>query len=258
MSPLSPITTSNELETVKEIVQAYHQIFKIWTTQYQSLEPIQSITSTVPTDNDNDSPTTHTLHRAPHSASTNLRSIGATAVPLDTSPQVTQAYLNRDNCDFALDTFLCPLREKLQSIGARVNSLLVTPFPLLRLHFSGEAISYSPHSVFGITDRLSEQYIADFTIEQYGFEGSAHWFMKEEEYLEVFTEDGRWRIAEDEDVEDGGLHRAEGLERWKGVIRRVCCGLDWGRIEGLEGEERWGFVGEEVRRAFDEVVMGDS
>jgi hypothetical protein len=73
--------------------------------------------------------------------------------------------------------FLERIREALRPIGATVDWLIVFPLRRTYIHHSAHPRTFEEvlHSVFAITTADREQYVADFTIEQFGY-SAADWF----------------------------------------------------------------------------------
>ncbi|KAF2634407.1 hypothetical protein P280DRAFT_524135 [Massarina eburnea CBS 473.64] len=150
------------------------------------------------------------------------------------------------------------MRERLQSMGARIDWLLVSPYPLVTFRFFGDKVQNCKHSVFGITSQNAEQYIADFTIEQFGYNGETRWFLSLAEYMESISGDGKWHLANDEDLESHGAgtgtETGGQMESWREVLMQFAYGLDWEKLNGMCREDRLNCVEKQAREVFDGVA----
>jgi hypothetical protein len=118
-----------------------------------------------------------------------VTSAGALAYPPGTPTHIRRQSQKFNWCDNSIKIFLYYLLPLMQEIGAKIEWLTVTSNPRVVYHW----FNCSPrpdirHSVFLITSRTGEQYVADFTIEQFGFEEEM-WFTKREEYMDMCTLD---------------------------------------------------------------------
>jgi hypothetical protein len=127
-------------------------------------------------------------------------------------------------------------------VNAKIEWFAVDAKPLLLFHWYGSPLQLKVrHSVFRITTKLGEEYIADFTIEQFGYP-SAMWFMGKQEYVEKCTT-GK-EMMQPCEVEIASAMKGEvEMTRKVEVIRELCRKSDfrrwrqWGensRIEWLE------------------------
>jgi hypothetical protein len=237
-------------DEIKAVLDVYNIIFHTFTL-YQPLASVSDIKTTQPSPSTM-SPTVYTLHKDAY----RRFSRGISSLPPRTSEVVIKAYLKKDLCDFALETMLRPICTRLRTVGARVDWLIVSPAPQLLLHFEDEKVETPAHSVLSVTCRNGEQYIADFTIEQFGYP-SAAWFMAQNDYLEGCTTDGMWELAGDEVLGDLGVDLRTEVEsqstskKWHAAVREVCYALNWDGIDILEKEERM----DVVRRRAEEVFL---
>ncbi|EFQ89617.1 hypothetical protein PTT_14049 [Pyrenophora teres f. teres 0-1] len=87
------------------------------------------------------------------------------------------------HCDYSIILFLMYLERALARYGATVKWLTVKTRPYVLFHRQYERPDADVrHSVFEITARSGNQYIADFTIEQFGYPGYM-WFMNKTVYM---------------------------------------------------------------------------
>jgi hypothetical protein len=158
-----------------------------------------------------------------------------------------QAYLKLHQCDFALEGMIQPIRDKLKETGAKVEWLLVLPRAKILLQMCYDDTE-PPHSVFEITSSMGQEYIVDFTIEQYGHSPD-DWFTTKEDYLARFTEGGIWIVAPPSH-QTAGKQSKEDLEHLL-KLELMCWDLDWKILDGMEREERLQFVYEAAFDAFE-------
>jgi hypothetical protein len=78
------------------------------------------------------------------------------------------------------------------------------------------------HFVFCITSVRGEQFIADFTIEQFGYHGT-DWFTKQTEYFESRV-DRDWRIDSEDrmDQTEGEVLGCTSQTLFKDIVDAVC------------------------------------
>jgi hypothetical protein len=86
-------------------------------------------------------------------------------------------------------------------LRARVDELNVTVEPIAAFHYADYAAKVRSHSFCLITSACGEQFVADFTIEQFGF-GSEMVFMRRMEYQD--------------EVYGGGKVEGLAVEEWLG------------------------------------------
>ena len=90
-------------------------------------------------------------------------------------------------CDCSIKLFLVHLASALAIYSATVKWYTVVIKPSILIHWQHEPHTlYVRHSVFEITARSGKKYIADFTIEQFGFPAFM-WFMHKETYMHQCT-----------------------------------------------------------------------
>jgi hypothetical protein len=224
---------------MEAILEVYATIFRTFTFN-QLLPSVSHIANPVTVAS---SPTTSSIVCTLHKDPAHRFSLGHSCLPANAPSIVQDAYLNLDLCDFALEAMIWPISARLRTVGARVDWLLVTPAPLLFIHFHGEKVERATHSVMSITSENGEQYIVDFTVQQFGYPAGC-WIMDREDYLEACTADKSWQLAEEEDfgVEgvDTGVEGGEGgtMAKWRSAVRNMCLELDWYELDGLERKER--------------------
>ncbi|KNG44083.1 hypothetical protein DDE82_002166 [Stemphylium lycopersici] len=107
--------------------------------------------------------------------------------PPEIQARVRMGSLKYNHCDYSIQLFLIYLEPLLREVGAKVEWFAVGAKPMVLFHsLPRPAQLYIRHSVFIITTTRSEEFIADFTIEQFGFP-DAWWFMEKTAYLRLCT-----------------------------------------------------------------------
>lgn len=158
------------------------------------------------------------------------------------------AVLKLDGCDLGVLAFLPHVTDSLRKFGARVGWLVVHAKPRILIHYSSEHLGEPIHSVFGITSSRGEQFIADFTIEQFGYEADC-WFSRKSDYLHHCTQDGKFRLAADDEVAEleevtaSNTHMSSVVETAKTVYEQ----LNWKTYEDLPLQERKSWVESSTR-----------
>jgi hypothetical protein len=142
-----------------------------------------------------------------------------------------------NHCDVSIQFFLIYLEPLLKKIGARVEWLAVCPNPRMVFHWA-ESIPLPEvrHSVFYITAKTGETFVADFTIEQFGF-GEDMWFLPAKEYMQVCTRGRHCRQPSEGEIQSARRGEFDIRVRKGFVAREVCCGADvdqWRKKGGLE------------------------
>ena len=174
------LVTANESE--------YDQIKRV-------LEPFRQIFMTILENAENDCVSHFTIDRTYnpavitlHPANGNNFSVsakGRAAFPLSIPYDMQTAILKFNQCDLSVLSLLCWIRDALRPTGATVDWLMIVSVrPLSILHYSDEepVTRNGRHSVLAITTASGEQYIADFTIEQFGYPAEL-WFLRKQTIL---------------------------------------------------------------------------
>ncbi|KAF2854221.1 hypothetical protein T440DRAFT_270700 [Plenodomus tracheiphilus IPT5] len=152
-----------------------------------------------------------------------------TSMPHDTHISIRNAIPKLNMCDYAVLVFLPYLTDVPRKINARVDWLFIEFQPLFNLCLEGCELPKSPkHSIFSITTSGGEQFIADFTIEQFGYHGR-YWITPKAEYLEQYTTNGAYHIATDDDKEI--IQDFVNIDRVGNMFQHatylVCSAFDW-------------------------------
>ena len=183
---------------------------------------------------------------------TSAELVGAEAsIPQGTPINIRNAILKADMCDFALLVFLPHVAHVLEKIGARVDWLTLYMQPVLRLFRNGESLRERVlHSVFIITTSNANQFIADFTIEQFGY-NSRHWITPKSEYLIEFSADGTFSIAADGhmDLVRLSANQCDFMAIFQHIADDVCSQFDWGTYCRHQLPDRLPWVRALVRNA---------
>jgi hypothetical protein len=126
---------------------------------------------------------------------------GPAAFPADTHPALQLSILKINTCDLAVHSLLPYLTIALQKLRACADWLVVDASPKCMFHYFPEQVQQGLHSVFIITSATGNQYIADFTLEQFGFDANM-WFMKKNDYYDQVTDKEYWRLADQACVDE--------------------------------------------------------
>ncbi len=155
-----------------------------------------------------------------------IQTFGAFAHPPGTC-QAQRMMSNKFNlCDLSIQLFFCYLEPALEGFGATVNWLAVEAKSHTVYHLEGRAPDvHVRHSVFSITTRFGEEYIADFTIEQLGFP-SGWWLMRRRDYEDMCTTRRRRQQPSGEEVERARRGECMDWSRKRHVVREVCGSIN--------------------------------
>lgn len=95
--------------------------------------------------------------------------------------------LKHNHCDYSIHLFLTYLEPVFRKFGAKIEWFAVGANPMVLFHSLPRPAQLNiRHSVFSITTARGEEFIADFTIEQFGFPGSS-WFTQKTAYVAQCT-----------------------------------------------------------------------
>lgn len=189
---------------------------------------------------------------------------GAAAYPCWVSHELRRSSHKYNHCDYSIRLFLGHFLRCLGEVDAKIEWFAVDAKPLFLFHWYGNPLQLKVrHSVFSITTRSGEEYIADFTIEQFGYP-SEMWFMGKQEYVEKCTTGQEMMQPCEMEIASAMEGKIETTGKVE-VIRELCRKLDFrawrrwdedSRIEWLEkvveealkrrGEERRGEGGQGV------------
>ncbi|CAI6336641.1 unnamed protein product [Periconia digitata] len=182
-----------------------------------------------------------------------------------------EAYKHMSMCDFSVQVFLPPLRTLLSPYGIEVQSFFLVPL----LHSENEAfflqkhrtaaffqrdkkdssatdgIIWALHCVFLITfpastsDGKAEEYIADFSLPQFGILHERNWILPKEEYLERFAVRGTGEVLDEREDDEWVPDEARDEERFEADGGKSARFIRWWRPIGVAAAER---CGEELKR----------
>jgi hypothetical protein len=170
------------------------------------------------------------------------RARGPAALPADTSPALQLSILKINMYDLAVHPALPYLTTALQKICARVAWLVVGATSKCMFHYFPDEVRQGLHSVFIVTSTTGNQYIADFTLEQFDFEANM-WFVKENDYYDQVTDKQYWRLADQDCVEEieGSIARHSAMLSTLLAVQEVAGYVDKAEYEelGEEDKEAW-------------------
>jgi hypothetical protein len=168
---------------------------------------------------------------------------GAAGFPPEISTELRRSVFKLEACDLAVNTFLPRVADALQPLGARVEWLEVRAHPRIMIRYPDQPLDSPIHSVFCITAKTGEQFVADFTVEQFGYDDTC-WFMNKDEYLAVCTTNGQCRVATDSQIASVAQDHADnsyenGLTE---TLRAVCDNLGWSTFGNIPTDQRIAWV----------------
>jgi hypothetical protein len=241
--------TSSEHDQIKAIVESFRRIHETL-TENTLFQPINHYDLDTTTD-----PAVLTLHVFPDRKEPR-KARSRDSCPADMPCDVQTAVLKTEGCDIAAYSFNQWISDALQTIGARVECLLIRPYPRLYIHYATDPLLVNMwHSVFSITSARGEEFIADFTIEQLGYYGR-DWFTKQTEYFETRIE-GDWRIASEDDMakteEEVLGYTSQTL--FKDLVDAVCGEMHWPTCRSLPAADRLNWVTTRTQEVFDRVIQ---
>jgi hypothetical protein len=124
----------------------------------------------------------HTVHTRKDDSQNVVKTRGAAAMPPGTSYLFQSALQKLNLCDVATYSMLPYITPVVQKYHARADWLVIdNVVPRITLVYPGQKVEAIQHSVCLVTSATGKQYIANFTIEQFGYDGSM-WFTKRSDY----------------------------------------------------------------------------
>ncbi|EUC47598.1 hypothetical protein COCMIDRAFT_89564 [Bipolaris oryzae ATCC 44560] len=173
---------------------------------------------------------------------------GAAAYPCWVSHQLRRSSHKYNHCDYSIRLFLGHFLRCLGEVNAKIEWFAVDAKPLLLFHWYSNPLQLKVrHSVFSITTRSGEEYIADFTIEQFGYP-STMWFMEKKEYVENCTTGQKMRQPCEDEVASAMKGEIE-MTRKVEVVRELCRELDFRRWRRWDENARVTWLEERVQEA---------
>jgi hypothetical protein len=254
----NPVTDGSDYDEVNAILEPYWHIWNLCLEQFE-VPIIDRIKFAHPPSHHPDLPTIISLHLSKDRAGESKYTTGENAYPPWLNLPLQAGIAKFNTCDATICMFYSHLKNALEDVDATVDWLTPTLKPRLVFHYSTrDPVPIIRHSVFGIRSRNGNGFVADFTIEQFGFK-SATWFQKAEEYLSKCTLDGRLRMKADmsemTEMMDAVMRERVGMNR---VIWELCDGLETVKWKGLDGHTKmeWlkGLVEEACRREFEDEI----
>jgi hypothetical protein len=241
-SNMSQSAAEIELERIKAIVAPFREIFNI-TLQEQYMERIIRIVYSKPAaDSMYPGSPIYTLHDGSIGQPPDLQK-GAAAFPPKSSARLRTAITKLNTCDLAVNSFLSRLADCLRPLDATVQWLTVRASPRFILRYVSSDSKQPIHSVTCITTKSGAQFVADFTIEQFGYDED-YWFTELPDYLALCTIDGKYRVTTDVEIAENAADIAtcnyEGAMTT--LFRRACDAIDWPVVHALSPDERMELV----------------
>jgi hypothetical protein len=158
----------------------------------------------------------------------------ASALPSFTGAAMLQAYSKWNMCDISVFTYLPLIQDLLTPFGAKVEWSIVHPRPRILLHWSWNMnpLHMTNHSVFLITRKEGKEYIADSTMEQFGYYD--RWLVDKNEYLLNRTTDGWFRITNELDQNQVNIActRIQSFRHTAERLRDAYLQFDWSVLDG--------------------------
>ena len=260
LSAMSPEeqASPNDFETIKAILAPFREIFNMIIENDEMLRISRIVcnefSQSMPFSTD---VPVHVVYReAPHGSNPELVK-GKDSFPPGTSPEMQRAVLKLNTCDGSVVSFLPYVTNALEDIDARAEWVLVHAKPRFFIHYNGERFREPAHSVFCITTSDGSQFIADLTIEQFGYAEEC-WFTTKSYYLENFTKDGVWHP-----ITEGGRTEIESFASEGSFLSRLIIAanflistLDWNTYKALPSQDRMVWIRNQLREMIGEGIFG--
>ncbi|KAI8940656.1 hypothetical protein NX059_001926 [Plenodomus lindquistii] len=171
-------------------------------------------------------------------------------MPQDLHISIRKAIPKLNMCDAVTLALLPHVTDILQKINARVDWLTVDFQPLFQLRDEGSNFSGS-HSILSITTSSGEQFIPDFTIEQFGYH-ERYWLTSKPDYLQSYTMDGSYALVTEEhlDMVRFFAHVTPASHSFQRVADAVLGTFDWTAYSQLLPAARRPWISAAVLAAF--------
>ena len=168
---------------------------------------------------------------------------GNEAFPANTSLQLQAAARELNSCDITFHAFLYRLSELLRRIGARVDWYILRATPLFGMQYDTAKFEAPVHSVFCITSASGSEFIADFTIEQFGY-GEEYWFMDKYHYLLECTKDTKYWVLGEQDTAEAREARMEyeSAVQLVTALRSVYDAINWMQVRRIPADDQLEWV----------------
>jgi hypothetical protein len=244
----------DEHAAIKDIVAVYWEIFN---AASMSLE-LHSVAEVVEkTSTEEGVPTFCTLITKGENAdwTSDINNV----LPDEMSARLVNALYKKDMCDTSIFWFVKPMTEKLKEVDAVTYWYIFDYDPEFVMHYDFEnatAKSRVSHSVFRITGSSAKHYVADFTVEQFGFDGPRYFFLPIEQYFRLMNGMKEWEpcTAVHEEASRCAINEMDSCVSLHWEIARYCSQLDWTCLATMEALDRAYFLHESAKAAFEEVV----
>ncbi|KAF1915657.1 hypothetical protein BDU57DRAFT_279491 [Ampelomyces quisqualis] len=178
----------------------------------------------------------YTFHAAPLAFAR-----GAAAFPAATPAALQRALQKLDLCDVSVHMMRGHAQRVLDGVGARVSWVVVCGVPRFLVRYGFEEAGLSFHSVCLVSTAGGEEFVADFTLEQFGYPQD-RWFMRWDEYRDGMCED-EGKVADQEWVDfTEKLSQGENLYVLRQALNEACKCVGDEVFRGLEEGEREGYV----------------
>ncbi|KAF1915656.1 hypothetical protein BDU57DRAFT_577453 [Ampelomyces quisqualis] len=247
----------NSFESIKTLVAPFREIINV-TLEESLLARISRITrSTGSSHSACPGLPIYTIHTDPVDGCEVQEVKGIEAFPPEISSQLRSAVLKLNTCDMTVNAFLSRLSDALLSVGARTDWLLVCAEPLFGLHYDVRNLEMPVHSVFCITTASGEEFIADFSVEQFGYD-ETHWFMDKYQYLVECTKNGIYRIPSNEEIAEAVEGQAQNqiAAQMIDIFRLVHDELDWSELVEVPADEQVPWVRSRIRQMLQRWKYG--
>ncbi|KAF2634404.1 hypothetical protein P280DRAFT_524132 [Massarina eburnea CBS 473.64] len=165
----------------------------------------------------------------------------------DRSYELIAAFAKWAQCDFSMVCMYEPIVQKLLEINAKADWIVIHHPKyrfLLGMHDTEPA--ELTHSVM-LVSTDEESYIADFTVEQHGWD-SSNFLTPVNEYLENFTYDRRWSHAPSFVTDSRNDPSGRVLTNF---VREFSDGFDWSELVGMDNHQLGYHVSARVREAIE-------
>ncbi|CAO2649216.1 Nn.00g066010.m01.CDS01 [Neocucurbitaria sp. VM-36] len=226
-----------DMDLIKANIEPFRQIFGVMIENAKQM--CISRIEAGPENSDSEESTIYTLYDTSADGGEAQWAKGRAIFPPDTPTEMQTAILKLDACDVSVLAFLPYIADALHKIDARVDWLTGYMKPRSIIHYSDEELVEPLHSVFSVTTSNGKQFIADFTIEQFGYTDEC-WFSRKSEFLDYFTKDGQLRLAADHEIL-GMEEEVSDDAHMSGLVETakvICEEIDWKIYEQLPQGER--------------------
>ncbi|PVI04974.1 hypothetical protein DM02DRAFT_651144 [Periconia macrospinosa] len=163
------------------------------------------------------------------------------------------AFKNLNMCDWSVMSSLAPVKDKLAELGAEAEWISVSARKAFLMHAEEEDVEDADniaHSVLLISDADGKQYIADFTMEQFGW-SSDDFFQPQNVYFQRFADSHDWEIASGSWTEDPKQPEERAYVRF---VRDLCGTVDWEKLAGQDEKTRLNRLQDEIAQTLKKYI----